>query len=664
MSLVTGSVVAEVRDTLDIEAHWVASALALITGAIMTAMGLVRLGWLVDFIPLPAICSFMTGGAITVLSSQLPKIMGITGINTRNPPYRVIIDTLKGLPRTQIDAALGLTALFMLYAYRSACNYAAKKYPQRAKIIFLISTLRTAFVILLYVAISAAVNVDRKHNPLFDIVQSVPAGFQHAAVPKLNKTIIKTFVSKIPVSVIVMLIEHISISKSFGRINNYTIDPNQELVAIGVTNVLGPFLGAYPATGSFSRTTIKSKCGVRTPLAGVITAIVVLLAVYALTEVFYYIPTSALGAVIFHAIGDVITPPSVVWQIWRISPLEVLIYFAGVLVAVFSSIENGVYTTVCVSFFLVIWRLFLSRGHVLGFARIRTVKPASSDGMASSDTSSGDMTKGEKETEISYRTGFLPIDHKDGSNPKVEVDQPYPGVFIYRPTEGFNYPNANRYLSDLTEHIFQHTRRTDPLRVGKLGVSSKSDLAIWPAQLTRNQDRPWNDGLPRKAELARGDDRPTLKAVILDFSCVHHMDVTGAQALIDMRNQMTRYAAPEIVEWRFSNIQSRWTKRALASAGFGFRSPDAGAKGVSSSIFSIADHLGGSSSTTRIEEQSGKAHDIEEGGGEKHDNEIRKTTSNARLLAVHGLNRPFFHFDLQEAVEATIDSVGSREEKE
>lgn len=472
MSLVTGSVVAEVRDTLDIEAHWVASALALITGAIMTAMGLVRLGWLVDFIPLPAICAFMTGGAITVLASQVPKIMGITGINTRNPPYRIIIDTLKGLPRTQIDAALGLTALFMLYAYRSACNYAAKKYPQRAKIIFLISTLRTAFVILLYVAISAAVNVDRKHNPMFEIVQGVPAGFQHAAVPKLNKTIIKTFVGKIPVSVIVMLIEHISISKSFGRINNYTIDPNQELIAIGITNVLGPFLGAYPATGSFSRTTIKSKCGVRTPLAGVITAVVVLLALYVLTEVFYYIPTSALGAVIFHAIGDVITPPSVVWQIWRISPLEVLIYFAGVLVAVFSSIENGVYTTVCVSFFLVIWRMFLSRGHVLGFARIRTVKPASSDSMASSDTSSGDMTKGEKETEISYRTGFLPIDHKDGSNPKVEVDQPYPGVFIYRPTEGFNYPNANRYLSDLTEHIFQHTRRTDPMRVGKLGVSS------------------------------------------------------------------------------------------------------------------------------------------------------------------------------------------------
>ena len=89
---------------------------------------------------------------------------------------------------------------------------------------------------------------------------------------------IRAFANELPAAVIVMLIEHIAISKSFGRINNYVIDPSQELVAIGVTNLLGPFLGSYPATGSFSRTAIKSKAGVRTPFAGVITAIVVLLA--------------------------------------------------------------------------------------------------------------------------------------------------------------------------------------------------------------------------------------------------------------------------------------------------------------------------------------------------------------------------------------------------
>lgn len=93
-------------------------------------------------------------------------------------------------------------------------------------------------------------------------------------MPTLNGDLISTFVNQLPAAVIVLLIEHIAISKSFGRVNNYVINPSQEMVAIGVTNILGPFLGGYPATGSFSRTAVKSKAGVRSPFAGVITALV------------------------------------------------------------------------------------------------------------------------------------------------------------------------------------------------------------------------------------------------------------------------------------------------------------------------------------------------------------------------------------------------------
>lgn len=283
----------------------------------------------------------------------------------------------------------------------------------------------------------------------------------------MNTSIIKAFASEIPAAVIVMLIEHISISKSFGRINNYVIDPSQELVAIGVTNVLAPFLGAYPATGSFSRTAIKSKAGVRTPFAGVITAIVVLLALYALPAVFYYIPNAALAAVIIHAVGDVITPPKVIFQFWRVAPLEVPIFLAGVLVTVFSTIENGIYTTMGVSAAVLVWRLFLSRGRMLGVARIRTARANQKLG----EKHAGDSTVAEESNE-SLRKGFLPLDHEDGSNPRVVVQSPYPGVYIYRFAEGFNYPNASRYLNHLTEVIFAETRRTDPGLLGKLGVSN------------------------------------------------------------------------------------------------------------------------------------------------------------------------------------------------
>ena len=296
-------------------------------------------------------------------------------------------------------------------------------------------------------------------------------GFKNAAVPVVNKKIIKLFASELPATVIVLLIEHIAIAKSFGRVNNYTINPSQEMVAIGVTNLLGPFLGAYPATGSFSRTAIKSKAGVRTPFAGFITAIVVLLAIYALPAVFFYIPSASLSAVIIHAVLDLITPPNTVYQFWRINPLEVIIFFAGVLVTIFSSIENGIYTTISVSAAVLLFRVIKAKGRFLGKVKVHSVI---GDHLVDEVGKYGALGRGPPEfrdPDKSARNIFLPIEHNDGSNPQIEVVAPYPGIFIYRFSEGFNYPNANHYLDQMVATIFKETRRTNPNSYPRLGVS-------------------------------------------------------------------------------------------------------------------------------------------------------------------------------------------------
>lgn len=412
----------------------------------------------------------MTGSAINIGVGQFPALMGITGVNNRGPTYRVIIDSLKALPSTKLDAAMGLTALAMLYLIRGGFTFASKKYPSKAKLFFFFSTLRTAFVILLYTLISYLVNRHHRKTPKFAILKDVPRGFKHAAVPIVNKSIISAYASELPALVIVTLIEHISISKSFGRVNNYVINPSQELVAMGVTNCLGPFLGAYPATGSFSRTAIKSKAGVRTPFAGVITALIVLIAIYGLNAVFYYIPSAALSAVIIHAVGDLITPPKTVLKFWKISPIEVPIFFAGVLVTIFTSIENGIYTTVAVSAAILVWRLFKAQGRFVGKVKVHSIAGDSSPDLTTTKdgiTISGAHLDDSKHT----RNAFLPIDHKDGSNPIIEPIQPHPGIFIYRFSEGFNYPNSNHYLEYLTAHVFKFTRRTNPNAYKRPGVS-------------------------------------------------------------------------------------------------------------------------------------------------------------------------------------------------
>lgn len=606
----------------------------------------------------------MTGSAINIAAGQTPGMLGIPSstFNTRASTYKVIINTLRYLPLTRLDAAMGLTALTMLYLWRWACTFMAKKQPQYAKKYFFLATLRTAIVILLYTMISWLVQRNHRSKPTFRILGKVPRGFQHAQVPVVNSELIKLFASELPAAVIVLLIEHIAISKSFGRINNYTINPSQELVAIGITNLLGPFLGGYPSTGSFSRTAIKSKAGVRTPLAGVITAIVVLLAIYALPAVFFYIPSAALSAVIIHAVLDLITPPNTVYQFWRVNPIELVIFLAGVLVTIFSSIENGIYTTICVSVAVLLFRVVKARGHFVGKVKIHSVIGDHLVEDKFHDRSAGAQKLYDED--VAARNTFLPLDHHDGSNPSLQIESPHPGLFIYRFSEGFNYPNANHYLDYLSEYIFQHTRRTNPHSWGKPG------------------DRPWNNPGPRRGKVE--EDRsylPTLKAVILDFSAVNNVDVTSIQILIDVRNQLERYAAPDTVQWHLASVRNRWTKRALASAGFGYPTFPSEEFQRWKPIYSVAE-MGGSTSAAEqaereanheiqprsndeeaIHKLSNKEPHMGTGSSTSSDDDLHKNITKSKVynaprkVVVNGLNRPFFHLDLTSALQAAIANI-------
>lgn len=180
LSQITGNVVLRVHDQLpDVPRDIIASSLAIIGGAIVLFLGLARLGWIVEFITLAAISAFMTGSAISIAAGQVPALMGITGVNTREAPYLVIINTLKYLGRSNLNAAIGLSALAMLYAIRYTCGLLARRYPSKAKAFFFVSTLRTAFVILLYILISYLCNRSARNSggdPMFSTLGDVPRG--------------------------------------------------------------------------------------------------------------------------------------------------------------------------------------------------------------------------------------------------------------------------------------------------------------------------------------------------------------------------------------------------------------------------------------------------------------------------------------------------------
>ncbi|KAA8894621.1 sulfate permease [Sphaerosporella brunnea] len=574
MSLEVAKVIAHVQAKVGhaYTAPEIATALAFICGVICLVIGLARVGFILEFIPAPAVAGFMTGSAFTIATTQIPALLGISKqyVNSRDAAYKVVINTLKNLKHTQLDAAFGLTALFALYFIRWGFDRLARRYPQHRRKFFFSNVMRNGIVVIIvtlasWLTVRHEVKAGKK--PRISILKDVPRGFQHVGPLRIDSKLLSAMGPQIPVATLILLLEHIAIAKSFGRINDYKIVPDQELIAIGVTNVIGNFFNAYPATGSFSRTALKSKSGVRTPAAGIITGIVVLLALYALTDAFYWIPMSGLAAVIIHAVTDLMSPPRQVYVFWRVQPLEAIIFLVAVFVTIFSSIENGIYWAIASSAALLLYRIARPRGQFLGRLRLSNGKQA--------------------------RDIWVPVD-KRLLNPSSDVKPPPPGVVVFRPTESFTYPNASTQCDVIVDEIKRITKRGKPNAFPTLG------------------DRPWNDLGPRRGfsqEEVDGDKRPVLHALVFDFSAVASIDTTGVQCLVDMRRQLTKYADRD-VEFHFANIISPWVRRSLLAGGFGTGQPAA----EFTEVAAVVPGLGGGSVASQNRRRGASAVGEEDGG--------------------------------------------------
>ncbi|KAJ7694136.1 sulfate permease [Mycena rosella] len=601
----------------------IATTVAFISGFIVLGVGLLRIGWIVEFIPAPAVSGFMTGSAISIAAGQVPGLMGITGFDTRAATYKVIINTLKGLPRTSLDAAWGLPSLVALYGIRILCDRLGKRFPRQARTFFFVSVLRNAFIILI-MTIAAWLYTRHRRSAKgtypIKILQTVPRGFQHVGQPNIDPDLVRALSGELPIATIILLLEHIAISKSFGRLNGYTINPNQELIAIGVANTVGSCFGAYPATGSFSRTALKSKSGVRTPLAGLVTAVVVIVALYGLTPAFFWIPNAALSAVIIHAVADLVASPAQVYSYWRVSPLEFVIWLAAVLTTVFSTVENGIYVSISTSVGLLLIRIAHPRGAFLGKVTLRA-----------------HPTEGKDSRDV-----FIPLTKDGVTNPHLRIDPPSPGVIVYRFEESAIFPNASILNSDLVAHVKKHMRR------GK----DMSNITM--------SERPWNDPGPSRhgadADQITNDKLPVLHAIVIDLSAISHIDITAVQAMIDTRNEVERWA-DHPVEFHFATILSPWIRRALIAGGFG---TGTSASRVPREIAQVVPYRDLQESNSRDMPASLQEMDPEAGDLKTREAPDSPDLSGDGYVPVIPTDTPFFHLDLAAAVHAAESGSAAR----
>ncbi|KAI1491593.1 sulfate permease [Biscogniauxia mediterranea] len=618
---------------------------AFLSGCFLLVFGLLRLDWIIEFIPHVAISAFVTGAAITISLSQLPTLLGIDGVNSRGPAYQVFIEVCQGLGRIKLDAAIGIPALLLLTFIKYSCEHMKKRQPCRSRLWTTLSSLRFTFTVLLFTLISFLVNRDTLSGPpKFRILGKLPVGFSHTGAPSLQPELITALLPQLPATVIILIVEHIAIGKSFGRINGYTVVPSQELMSIAATNMLGPFVGAYASTGSFGGAAILSNSGSRTPLNGVFDSFILLLALYALTLVLYYIPMAGLGALIIHAVINLIMSPDHLYKYWLMSPPDVVIYFVGVLVAVFTSLEYGIYATVALSAILLLLRLALSQGRFMGRMRIHRYPSRGQDGIASSSSSIMASECPVMVSPMRTREVFMPLDRKDASNPEIDIESPYPGIFIYRFTDGFNYLNQEQHIDTLLARVMKDTRRTTVAHYNHPG------------------DRPWNEHPPPKSVSSGPNEpdpeslKPTLKAIVLDCSAINNMDIGSVEGLIGLRNQLDRWASPDPVEWHFASLDNRWARRALAAAGFGYPSvAEFERREHWDPTFSLAPKKSVAEPNNGVRTRSPHAssQNVDSDGAEKGIMGV-VCAATPTLAPMHGINYPNFHIDLSAAVENAV----------
>lgn len=310
--------------------------LALIVGVMQLAMGLFRLGFLVNFLSHPVISGFTSAAAIIIGLSQIKHLLG-ANIPRSSHLHQIIYNVAMKLGQIHwLTLVIGVAGIAVLFSLK-------KWFPKvpGALVVVLSGTL---IVYLL-----------RLDQMGVKIVKDVPAGLPPFHLTEFSWARVKQLLPMATAISLVGFMESISVAKAFASRERYHVDANQELIALGVANIGGGFFSAYPVTGGFSRTAVNAQAGAKTTLASVFSAALVVLALLFLTPLFYFLPKAILAAIVLVAVFGLIDVKEF-FHLWQVKRNDAYLLLLSFLVTLFVGIEEGILIGVLASLGLFIYR--------------------------------------------------------------------------------------------------------------------------------------------------------------------------------------------------------------------------------------------------------------------------------------------------------------------
>ncbi|XP_035729144.1 sodium-independent sulfate anion transporter-like [Vespa mandarinia] len=332
--------------------------LCFLSGCITIIFGILRLGFLVEFVSMPVVAGFTSATSLIIACSQ---IKGLLGLKIHAESFLDIWKELyNNIDQTRLpDLILSCCCIFVLLLLKILKDIKFRNQFLKTFFWFL-GTGRNALVVLLC-AVASYIFEIRDGAP-FLLTGHIDAGLPRVEPPSFTITvgnetqtfidICKHFSSGIIVVPLISIIGNVAIAKAFSR--GQTLDATQEMLTLGLCNVIGSFFQSMPITGSFSRSAVNNASGVRTPLGGLYTGILVILALSLLTPYFYYIPKATLSSVIISAVIFMIEI-NIIRPIWRSSKRDLIPAFITFLACLFAGVELGILIGIAIDLLILIY---------------------------------------------------------------------------------------------------------------------------------------------------------------------------------------------------------------------------------------------------------------------------------------------------------------------
>uniref|UniRef100_A0A8D3CQ91 Solute carrier family 26 member 6, like 2 n=1 Tax=Scophthalmus maximus TaxID=52904 RepID=A0A8D3CQ91_SCOMX len=344
----------DARDAFRVQ---IACSLTVLTGIFQILLGVVRFGFVVNYLSEPLVRGYTTGSACHVCVSQLKYLFGVSPSRFSGPLSLIytLVDICRLLPQTQVpELVVSLVSLAVLIAVKEINGCYRQKLPLPIPI--------ELIVIIVATIISHFCGLDSKYS--IDVVGEIPSGLNAPQVP--DATLFSEVIGDAFAVAIVGYAINISLGKTFALKHGYKVDSNQELVALGLSNTVGSFFQCYSVTCSLSRSLIQESTGGKTQVAGVISSIIVLITVLKIGALFEDLPKAILSTIVFVNLKGMFKQFMDVPMLWKTNKVDLLVWLVTFLSTILLNLDLGLAVSIGFSMLTFIFRTQRPRYSILG----------------------------------------------------------------------------------------------------------------------------------------------------------------------------------------------------------------------------------------------------------------------------------------------------------